>query len=236
VNKIKRELIMTRRFLACLRAIRPTPCSLINVMALAVAFALTVTPSAYAQVNIVFIDTEGNPVPDVIAELHISRIQAAPQDVGVIDQIDRTFVPGILLIAQGQQVRFPNSDNVRHHVYSFSDVRQFSTPLYADEEVDPILFDQAGVATLGCNIHDSMVAYVYVSEWQDRYQSDELGRIRLDNTGADVIHVWHPWLQTPGNRQEIPLTGASNNQLTIELDVRDPSQVFGFRAIREENS
>lgn len=236
MNEIKLELIMTRRYLACFSAFCPTTRSLIIPLALVIAFWMAAVPYSHAQLNIVFIDTDGNPVKDVIAELQVSQIDTVPQEIGVMDQVNRTFVPNVLLIARGQRVRFPNSDNVRHHVYSFSDVRQFSTPLYADEEVDPILFDQAGVATLGCNIHDSMVAYVYVSEWQDRYQSDELGRISLDNTGADVIHVWHPWLQTPGNRQEIPLSGASNKQLTIELDVRDPSQVFGFRAIREENS
>jgi len=40
-----------------------------------------------------------------------------PRTMAVVDQVNKTFVPGVLPIAVGTSVRFPNHDQIHHHVY-----------------------------------------------------------------------------------------------------------------------
>lgn len=203
---------------------------------------LTVAPRLQAfELNLLFMDELENPVAGAVVELAsadstVASASASPQPA-VIDQIERRFVPMVLLIDVGQSVDFPNSDNVRHHVYSFSDIKQFSTPLYADEPIEPVLFDKPGIAVLGCNIHDSMVAYVYVSQSPYRAISDENGHLLLAGAPSNPgnVSVWHPWLQTPDNRFDIDVSAIpEGGQLRVSLPVKSPETRFGFRALVPE--
>jgi plastocyanin len=80
----------------------------------------------------------------------------------LIDQVNKEFIPRVSVVQTGTEVNFPNSDNIRHSIYSFSPAKVFTTKLYAGRGAAPVLFDNAGVVVLGCNIHDKMVAWVYV--------------------------------------------------------------------------
>jgi plastocyanin len=185
-------------------------------------------------------DQHGDPLADAVVEVQQQRYQATPEENAVIDQVDRRFVPDVIAIHPGQSVEFPNSDNVRHHVYSFSEIRQFSTRLYADEPVAPVQFNNTGIATLGCNIHDSMVAYVYVSEWQHIAVSDEQGQLELTALSEipETLHVWHPWMDDPDGRREVRLQPQARDggQLTITLNVTPPRREGGFGALTGDGS
>ena len=205
-----------------------------RVLACAIA-ALFAMPLSAAELTLSLQDEDGNAVTMAVVEARLTPMETqnnAP--VVAIDQVDRRFVPMVQLVVPGQQVSFPNSDNVRHHVYSFSDIKQFSTPLYADENVEPIRFETPGIAVLGCNIHDSMVAYVYVSAWQDTALSDSNGDVAL--TGLEqqpqTLHIWHPWLQSPDNVYELDVSNnTSGERIELTLPIVNPDQQFGFRAL-----
>jgi hypothetical protein len=62
----------------------------------------------------------------------------------------------------GTSIAFPNSDNIRHSVYSFSHPKTFTLKLYSGTPAAPVVFDQTGVVVLGCNIHDTMVGWILV--------------------------------------------------------------------------
>ena len=79
-----------------------------------------------------------------------------------MDQRGSQFVPHVLPVQAGTSVTFPNSDQIRHQVYSFSASKRFELPLYAGTSASPIRFDQPGIVVLGCNIHDWMIGYVVV--------------------------------------------------------------------------
>jgi plastocyanin len=81
-----------------------------------------------------------------------------------MDQRNREFVPHILVVQVGTWVDFANCDTVSQQVYSFSPAKRFQLPLYRGAVHPPVLFDQPGVVTLGCNIHDSMLGYIYVAD------------------------------------------------------------------------
>ena len=80
----------------------------------------------------------------------------------IIDQRDKQFIPYVTALQVGTSVWFANTDKIRHHVYSFSPAKKFELPLYAGVPAEPVVFDQPGFVTLGCNIHDWMIAYVAV--------------------------------------------------------------------------
>jgi len=201
----------------------------------AISALLVITPAHAVDLSLSLQDEEGNPVAMAVVEARLVQAEPRPDaPVTEIDQINRRFEPMVRLIWPDQLVNFPNSDNVRHHVYSFSDIKQFSTPLYADENVEPVRFETPGIAVLGCNIHDSMVAYVYVTAWQDTSISDDAGQVTLSGMAEQpqTLHIWHPWLQTPDNTYELDVSGASANaRIAVTLPVVNPEQQFGFRAL-----
>src|SRR5262249_23638797 len=80
----------------------------------------------------------------------------------VVDQIQKTFVPGLLPIVVGTSVHFPNHDQIHRHVYSFSPAKTFELPLYKGEDAPAVLFDKVGVVKIGCNIHDWMSGIILV--------------------------------------------------------------------------
>src|SRR6201998_221290 len=87
-----------------------------------------------------------------------------------MDQVNRAFVPDLLVIPVGSTVSFPNTDSVSHQIYSFSPAKRFQLPLYRGKPYPPVHFEQPGVVTLGCNIHDEMLAYLLVTDapWYGR--------------------------------------------------------------------
>lgn len=109
-----------------------------------------------------------------------------------IDQRGLKFVPHVLAVQAGTAVSFPNSDQVRHHVYSFSPVRPFELRLYKDTPAEPVVFDQVGVATLGCNIHDWMIAYVVIVDTPYFATTGVDGEVRIALPPGDYdLRVWH---------------------------------------------
>jgi len=87
---------------------------------------------------------------------------ATPHGRVTIDQVNKEFVPRVSIVQAGTEIFFPNSDNIRHSIYSFSAAKTFTTKLYSGREAAPVLFDRAGLVVLGCNIHDKMVAWVLI--------------------------------------------------------------------------
>lgn len=133
-------------------------------------------------------------------------VQALPAGVALpssarsaaMDQTHKEFVPALLPIAVGTEVRFPNRDQIHHHVYSFSRTKSFELPLYKGEEAPPVLFDKAGVVKVGCNIHDWMSGIILVLPTPYYAQTDEAGRFILRDVppGTYALACWHEQSQT----------------------------------------
>jgi len=143
----------------------------------------------------------------------------------VMDQVNRAFVPDLLVIPVGSTVQFPNSDSVNHQIYSFSPAKRFQLPLYRGKPYPPVHFDQPGVVTLGCNIHDEMVGYLLVTD------AAYFGR--TDGTGAwsaEVPHgryrvtLWHPRLRDSEADLERELTVAESDRAELTLRLTKPLQ------------
>jgi hypothetical protein len=112
---------------------------------------------------------------------------------GTIDQVNREFVPPDTVVQAGTPVEFPNSDNIRHSVYSFSPAKVFTLKLYAGKPSNPVVFDKPGIVVLGCNIHDSMVAWVLVVDTPYFARTDSSGVATLTGLapGEYQLRAWH---------------------------------------------
>lgn len=138
----------------------------------------------------------------------------------VMDQVNRAFAPDLLVIPVGSTVAFPNSDSVSHQIYSFSAAKRFQLPLYHGKPYPPVQFDQTGVITLGCNIHDDMLAYLLVTDAPYFGRTDAQGAWSGDvPRGRYQVSVWHPRLRESEAALERELTvgDADRADLTLRL-------------------
>jgi plastocyanin len=138
----------------------------------------------------------------------------------IVDQVDRAFAPDLLVIPVGSTVEFPNSDSVSHQIYSFSPAKRFKLPLYRGTPYPPVQFDQAGVVTLGCNIHDDMLAYLVVTDAPYFGRTDQSGAwVAEVPRGRYRVSIWHPRMRDAETDLERELTvgDADRAQLTVHL-------------------
>lgn len=158
---------------------------------------LSATAASAADVEISVVDRDGRPVGDVAvyaARRDGGTHPAGPGRTAVMDQIDKQFVPHLLVVQTGTAVEFPNSDTVAHHVYSFSHPNKFKLPMYKGMAHPPVTFEHSGIVTLGCNIHDHMLGYILVVDSEAFAKTDAAGRamLSLDRPEDYEIRIWSP--------------------------------------------
>ncbi|WP_432280166.1 methylamine utilization protein [Shewanella aestuarii] len=191
------------------------------------SFTLFVLVAEAAELSITVVDTQGQQLEDTVVELipikegrHELNKLMPPTSQYEMRQKNRIFSPFVLAVPQGAKVHFPNLDRTRHHVYSFSPAKEFELKLYIGVTESPIEFDKAGLVAIGCNIHDYMQAYIYVSSSPVFSVSNEVGQIQFSDLviGEYQLKVWHPWLRTPSVDRML-VVNQGDNQLTINVDV-----------------
>lgn len=198
------------------------------VLALAVLQWSTLLQAQAATLHVV--DQHGQPLEGAIVEFAPAALAAGRSSVAVMDQIDKRFKPEQLIVQRGDQVSFPNSDEIRHHVYSFSPTKTFELKLYKGKHGAPLTMDTAGVVVLGCNIHDAMVGYIYVAD-KTAMATDENGRLAFSPQADQPITVWHP-NQALDLHSKTPVTGVSGDkpwQVTIATTLPPAPDTFSER-------
>ncbi|WP_240312089.1 methylamine utilization protein [Teredinibacter turnerae] len=186
--------------------------------------------AANSRVTIKVVDAQMRPLSGAIVELPGVQAPLVAGQPAVMDQVDKRFVPELLLVQRGRAVSFPNSDNIRHHVYSFSPAKTFELKLYAGKPKHPVVFDTAGVVLLGCNIHDSMVGYIYVAEGPSAMTTDA-GEVYFDvDEIPGHVYVWHP-LQRGGPevRARHVLDAETTHTIMVHTSQPAPRDTFGDR-------
>ena len=165
-----------------------------------IALVLACAAAAHAaELKVSVKDHKGKGVADAVilaVPVDPRNAQHVRPQPDAVDQVDKEFVPYVKPIFVGSTVRFPNSDNIRHQVYSFSPVKKFELPLYGGTNAPPVTFDKPGVVILGCNIHDWMIGYVYVADspYFAVTQDDGKADLRDLPAGDYSVRVWHPGL------------------------------------------
>ena len=162
------------------------------VLSCCVLPGMTLAASLDVQVQ----GSNGKPLAEAAVFLESAEARAAVKPLlgAEIEQANKRFTQRVTVVPVGSQVLFPNRDKVRHHVYSFSPTKNFELKLYAGVPANPVQFERSGIAVLGCNIHDQMIAWVVVVETPYYGQSNAGGQLRLDNVppGNYRLRSWHP--------------------------------------------
>lgn len=192
------------------------------VVPLLLSLALVAPRAQAAAVEVVVTDAGGSPLADavVMIEPASGRLPVKPMSGVQIAQRGLQFDPQLTVVTVGTSVLFPNNDTVRHHVYSFSSVKTFQLKLYAGVPHSPVVFDKPGIAVMGCNIHDQMVAWIVVVDTPLFARSGVGGRARIDGVppGSYQLHLWHASMAENSPPMAVPLVvGATDVQQRVKL-------------------
>jgi plastocyanin len=169
-----------------------------NSSAALVAALFACSPAFGATVELSVSGTDGRPAENAVVEL--SPVEPAavlpatrvPAE-GIIDQREETFIPLVTIVRKGGHIIFTNNDTTMHQVYSFSPIKQFEFEIDERQHSAPVTFDQAGVAAIGCNIHDQMITYVYVATTPWAALTDAGGHAHIDAPpGVYRAAIWDP--------------------------------------------
>ena len=192
--------------------------------AIALALAAGAVAASAAPVDVDVLGRDGKPLAEAVVFLESAAAKAAARPLaGVeVEQVDRRFNARVTVVTAGSAVSFPNRDKVRHHVYSFSPVKSFELKLYIGTPANPVVFDKPGIAVLGCNIHDTMAAWVVIVETPFHGQTAANGRLRLADVppGNYRLRSWHPDLPPGAPALDQPLVvGPQGSTVSLRLPV-----------------
>jgi len=193
-----------------------------------IALLAAVSSSAGAaalQVNVA--EASGKALPEAVVFLESASAKSAAKPLQNVEigQQARQFTPQVNVVTAGTSVTFPNRDNVRHHVYSFSPAKTFELKLYTGTLASPVVFDKPGIAVLGCNIHDNMAAWVVIVETPYHGRSGADGKLTLANVppGDYRLRVWHTRLPVGAPALDQPVTvAATNSNAAIRMPGLEP--------------
>jgi plastocyanin len=194
-----------------------------GLFATAGALALAASAATAATVDVAVTDSNGKPAANAVVALVADAQPAPASHVAarvVIDQQHETFLPLVVAVRKGGEAVFTNNDTTMHQVYSFSPVKQFQFEIDRGQVSKPVVFDKPGVAAIGCNIHDNMVAYVFVSDAPFAAVTDAQGRAEIRDVPDGAWHAtaWHPQLRIGRQPAPVALTVAGQQtRLAITL-------------------
>lgn len=172
--------------------------------------------AAASNLDVSIVDAGGKPVASAVLSLAVppNAPPAPPLPAqAVINQKFETFFPLVSILPVGGNVIFRNSDKTMHQVYSFSAIKRFAFEVDIGQTSPEVAFDKAGIAAIGCNIHDQMITYVVVTDNPYTKLSGDDGVVHFGGLvpGHYSVQLWHPDL-APGA-----------NPPTAEIDVGDGS-------------
>ncbi len=210
--------------------VRPSPSR--ATLALAALLAATAI-DALAALR-VEVRSGGQPVESAVVTLiPIGRAATVVPIDAVMDQVGSEFTPRVLAVPRGSRVGFPNSDRIRHQVYSFSPAKRFDLPLYSGTPPEPVVFNNAGVVTVGCNIHDWMKGYIVVVDTPHYALSDAAGRTTLEAPPGDyLLTAWHERLPAVDAAPKRTITLPMAEGATLELPLAAPPPPRGTERLR----
>jgi plastocyanin len=190
---------------------------------LACALVSCAAPAFAGDLVVTVTTKDGKPLSDAVVTLPAPAGAPAPKFPWKLEiaQKDKQFAPFVLVAPVGAEVAFPNFDKFRHHVYSFSKGNKFELELYGSDQKRSVTFKATGVAALGCNIHDNMVAFVYVTDSPYAARANARGVAELKGApdGAAQVTIWHPHAKSRDQVTTTDITIAGVTRLTVAIDV-----------------
>jgi hypothetical protein len=126
----------------------------------------------------------------------------------------------VLAVPVGSTVTFPNDDPILHNVFSVSGANRFAHGLYRKGPGKSWTFKSPGPVRVFCNVHHSMVSYIYVSDSPYYASPSADGSFAIANVpdGAGTLEVWHE--QTDGLTR--PVAAKERGPLGLQVEITKP--------------
>jgi len=130
----------------------------------------------------------------------------------------KELIPGVVVVAPGSSVAFPNHDPFNHNVFSVSPDAPFDLGLYGRGETRSARFDRPGIVPVYCNVHAQMWAVVVVLE------SPFVARPGVDGTfefggvpaGTYTLSAWHNRGGHTARKIEVAAGGLTGLELALD--------------------
>src|SRR5712691_5947599 len=145
----------------------------------------------------------------------------APAQHVLIDQRKMAFVPHVTVVLQGTTVDFLNSDAVGHNVYwpSISGNKKLAHNLgtWPKGEKKSFQFNDPGVASLLCNVHSEMSAFVVIAPTPYFAVTDSDGSFEIENIppGTYTLKTWSEDGKVTTQSVTVA-SGTANVELTVK--------------------
>jgi hypothetical protein len=84
------------------------------------------------------------------------------------------------------------------------------------------VFDKAGTVVLGCNIHDQMLAFVYVVDTPYFAKTDASGKVKLSDipNGDYILKVWHYALRKENITVDKLISTKESSLIKMMIDIK----------------
>ncbi|MFQ5720501.1 MAG: carboxypeptidase regulatory-like domain-containing protein [Acidobacteriota bacterium] len=142
---------------------------------------------------------------------------APPEKPSEMDQRDMTFVPHVLPVVVGTQVDFKNGDPVLHNVFSPDKCADgFNLGSWPQGQIRSHTFDEECAATILCNVHPEMEAFVVAVPTPYFAVTDRSGAYSISGLpdGTYTVKVWHP--KRKGTETEVTVSGDTEVNFEIK--------------------
>jgi plastocyanin len=147
-----------------------------------------------------------------------------------IDQQNYVFVPHVVAVEAGLEVEFLNSDNANHGVRAtpFEPKNTFNVTTPPGKSFKRRFVATKRPVAIGCPIHASMAAWVFVFEHPYHAVTEEDGSFHLPPVppGRDTFHVRH---QDGGMSKEQELVVAADKPVRLRLTFSKDDMKAGAR-------
>lgn len=104
-------------------------------------------------------------------------------------QQDTAFAPAAVFVPVGGTVDFPNADPFFHNVFSYSSSKRFDLGRYPQGQAKSVSFEEPGVVSVLCEVHDKMRGVILVTENRHHAVVAEDGSYRIDGLPAGEHRV-----------------------------------------------
>lgn len=113
--------------------------------------------------------------------------------IPTMEQVDRRFLPELLVIPAGSTVSFPNRDPVFHNVFSLSKAKSFDLGSYDKGDTRKVVFPKPGIVEVYCHLHPDMEGTIMITPNRWYARSDAAGQYRIHDVppGHYTLVAWH---------------------------------------------
>ncbi len=176
-----------------------------------------------ATLQVLVSDEAGQPLSGAAVfvesrETHGASRPAARRELAITGQ---AHAHALSVVTVGTPLAFSNPSNVAHQLFSRSPAKKFDLKLAAGQSVAPMVFDQAGIAAVGCTLHDDVVAWVVVVDTPFHGRTGPDGKLSISAmpTGRYRLRVWHPAMPpgAPALDQALVMTVSGVTQVKLQV-------------------